>query len=60
MRERRFESAQDAKQAFYMAASKAKLQDYRAKIRFKREPYHLTDLRKRKEIENANSQSDGL
>lgn len=53
MRERRFESAQDAKQAFYMAASKAKLQDYRAKIRFKREPYHLTDLRKRKEIENG-------
>lgn len=53
MRERRIESAQDAKQAFYMAASKAKLQDYRAKIRFNREPYHLTDLRMRKEIENG-------
>ena len=49
----RFENSISPKQAFYSMASKDKLQDVYAKARFKREPWHITELRKRKEIENA-------
>jgi hypothetical protein len=52
MRDMRFESPINAKQAFYCMASKAKQRDVYAKARFDREPYHLTEMRKRKEIEN--------
>jgi hypothetical protein len=48
----RNESA-SAKQRFYSMASKAKYTDIYAKARFKAEPWHLTDLRMRKEAENA-------
>ena len=41
------------KERFYALASKAELTEWRAKARFEREPYHLTELRKRKEIENG-------
>ena len=60
MRDMRFESPINAKQAFYCMASKAKQRDVYAKARFDREPYHLTDLRKRKEIENASYGSTGI
>ena len=48
------------KERFYALASKAKQRDVYAKARFDREPYHLTDLRKRKEIENASYGSKGI
>ncbi len=41
------------KQKFYALASKAELTEWRARARFKREPWHLTDLKKRKEIERG-------
>jgi len=42
-----FKSPIKAKEAFYEMASRAELEDYRAKIRFKREPWYLTDKRLR-------------
>lgn len=48
MRDMRFESPINAKEAFYSMASKAKMRDVYAKARFDREPWHLTDLRMRK------------
>jgi hypothetical protein len=48
------------KERFYALASKAELTEWRAKARFQREPYHLTDLRKRKEIENESYGSKGI
>lgn len=50
MRDMRFESPINAKEAFYSMASKAKMMDVYAKARFDREPWHLTDLRMRKEV----------
>lgn len=47
-----------AKKRFYSMASKAELTDIYAKAWFDREPYHLTDLKKRKEIENAYRRED--
>lgn len=47
------------KEKFYALASKAELTEWRARARFKREPYHLTDLRIRKGVQ-ANDESDGL
>ena len=43
MRDRRFESPINAKEAFYCMASKAKQRDFYAKIRFEREPWYLTE-----------------
>jgi len=48
------------KERFYALASKAELTEWRAKARFNREPWHLTDLRMRKEIENASYGSTGI
>jgi hypothetical protein len=48
------------KERFYALASKAELTEWRAKARFRREPYHLTEMRKRKEIENASYGSTGI
>lgn len=50
MRDMRFESPINAKEAFYSMAAKAKMMDVYAKARFDREPWHLTDLRMRKEV----------
>ena len=41
------------KEKFYALASKAELTEWRARARFNREPYHLTDLKRRKEIERG-------
>jgi hypothetical protein len=43
MRDMRFESPINAKEAFYSMASKAKQRDFYAKIRFEREPWYLTE-----------------
>ena len=43
MRDMRYESPINAKEAFYSMASKAKQRDFYAKIRFEREPWYLTD-----------------
>ena len=43
MRDMRFESPINAKEAFYSMASKAKQRDLYAKIRFEREPWYLTE-----------------
>ena len=48
-----------AKKRFYSMASKAELTDIYAKAWFDREPYHLTDLKKRKEIMNEPYGSTG-
>lgn len=45
MRDLRFESPINAKEAFYCMASKAKMMDVYAKARFEREPWYLTDKR---------------
>ena len=47
-----------AKKKFYALASKAELTDIYAKARFDAEPWHLTDLKKRKEIEDAYRRED--
>ena len=54
----RNESA-SAKQRFYSMASKAKYTDIYAKARFEAEPWHLTDIKKRKEIMNEPYGSTG-
>ena len=43
MKDTRFESSINAKEAFYRMASKAKQRDFYAKIRFDREPWYLTE-----------------
>ena len=43
MRDMRYESPINAKEAFYSMASKAKQRDFYAKIRFEREPWYLTE-----------------
>lgn len=60
-----FKKSLSTKEAFYSMASKDKMRDVYAMARFKAEPYHLTELRKRKEIENAyrnrdNNGTDGV
>ena len=43
MRDMRYESPINDKEAFYSMASKAKQRDFYAKIRFEREPWYLTE-----------------
>ena len=49
----KFENTVTPKKAFYSMASRAELTDIYAKARFKAEPWHLTDIKMRKEVENA-------
>lgn len=58
MRDMRFESPINAKEAFYSMASKAKMMDVYAKARFDREPWHLTDLKIRKERRGEHAEPD--
>ena len=63
MRDMRFESPINAKEAFYSMASKAKQRDFYAKIRFEREPWYLTEKkikeRRMKDAGTANNESVG-
>lgn len=53
-----FKTPIKAKEAFYEMASRAELEDYRAKIRFHREPWYLTD-KKMREGRIADGQTEG-
>ncbi len=63
MRDMRFESPINAKEAFYSMASKAKQRDFYAKIRFEREPWYLTEKKikegRMKDAGSANNESVG-
>lgn len=63
MRDMRFESPINAKEAFYFTASKAKQRDFYAKIRFEREPWYLTEKKikegRMKDAGSANNESVG-
>lgn len=63
MRDMRFESPINAKEAFYSMASKAKQRDFYAKIRFEREPWYLTEKKikegRMKDAGTANNESVG-
>ena len=60
MRDMRFESPINAKEAFYSMAAKAKMMDVYAKARFDREPWHLTDMKMRKEgLQNGEANRTG-
>ena len=63
MRDMRFESPINAKEAFYSMASKAKQRDFYAKIRFDREPWYLTEKKikegRMKDAGTANNESVG-
>lgn len=59
-----FKSPLDRKKAFYNMASQGN-NDAIARAKFKREPWHLTDMKLRKEVENAyrnrdNNGTDGV
>ena len=52
-----FKSPVDRKKAFYSMASQGD-NDAVAKAKFKREPWHLTELRIRKEVQNESERAD--
>ena len=60
MRDMRFESPINAKEAFYSMASKAKQRDVYAKARFDREPWYLTDKKMREgRMQHGSKQAGG-
>lgn len=56
----KFENTVTPKKAFYSMASRAELTDIYAKARFEAEPWHLTDMKIRKGVQNESDGSTGI